>query len=182
MTQGDKMRLFYSPDRPQSGAVLTLNANVASATGEPLREGNVIAQITAPSGHTSSVRLLSAGQDAWGLFTGNFTPDEPGEHHLRVSSAEAGQALETSISIQGTSREKIGQPVRLEVLREIAQLTRGKLFTTTDPKEITSAIAALPTATDLEHRIQIWAHPLWAGFLTLLLAIFWAGRKAAGAF
>jgi hypothetical protein len=182
MTQGEKMRLFYSPDRPQSGAVLTLNANVATPTGEPLRQGNVIAQITAPSGHTASVRLLPAGEDAWGLFTGNFTPSEPGEHRLHLSSAEAGTALDATISVQGTSREKLGQPARPEVLREIAQVTRGHVFTNAKPAEVVSAIAALPQASDLERRIPLWAHPLWAGFLTLLLAIFWAGRKAAGAF
>ena len=61
------MRLFYSPDRPRTGEVLTLNANVMSPTGEPLRDGVVIAQISAPSGKTASVRLTSAGEEAWGL-------------------------------------------------------------------------------------------------------------------
>ncbi len=182
MSQGEKMRLFYSPDRPTAGAVLTLNANVTSLGGDPLREGAVIAQITAPSGKIASVRLPSAGEDAWGLFTGTFTPAEPGEHHVKLSCAEAGTALDAEISVQGTSREKHGQPARIEVLREIAQLTRGRLIESTDPAAVIAAIAALPQPAPQERRVQLWAHPLWAGFLITLLGVFWAGRKAAGSF
>jgi len=182
MSQGDKMRLFYSPDRPRTGAVLTLNANVSSLTGEPLHDGVVIAQITAPSGKTASVRLAAAGEEAWGLFTGVFTPTEPGEHHVHLTSAEAGTPLDTTISVQGTSREKLGQPAKFDVLREIAQLTRGKMMEKADPAAVVAAIAALPQPELQERRVQLWAHPLWAGLLLLLLGVFWAGRKAAGAF
>lgn len=182
MSQGEKMRLFYSPDRPVSGAVLTLNANVTSLTGEPLRDGTVIAQISAPSGKTSSVRLPSAGEDAWGLFSGTFTPAEPGEHRVVLSCADAGTALDAVISVQGTSREKRGQPARIEVLREIAQLTRGQLMGTADPGAVIAAIAALPQPDALERRVQLWAHPAWAGLLIVLMGVFWAGRKAAGTF
>jgi hypothetical protein len=182
MSQGDKMRLFYSPDRPSAGAVLTLNANVTSLTGEPLRDGAVIAQITTPSGRTASVRLNPAGEDAWGLFTGAFTPNEPGEHRVRLTCADAGSALDTVISVQGSSREKCGQPAQLEVLREIAQLTRGRLMESADPAAVIAAIAALPHPEPQERRVQLWAHPLWAGFLIALLGIFWFGRKTAGSF
>ncbi len=182
MAQGEKMRLFYSPDRPRTGEV----AHAECQRDEPrrasrLRDGAVIAQITAPSGKTSSVRLMPAGEEAWGLFTGIFTPSEPGDHkssHLRGS----GSNLVAAISVQGTSQEKRGQPARLDVLREIAQLTRGKLMPSADPAAVVAAVAALPQPKPQERRLQLWAHPLWAGFLVLLLGVFWAGRKAAGAF
>jgi uncharacterized membrane protein len=182
MSQGDKMRLFYSPDRPRAGAVLTLNANVTSLSGEPLHDGSVIAQITAPSGKIASVRLLPAGADDWGLFTGVFTPEEPGEHHVRLSCADAGAALDTTISVQGSAREKIDQPAKPEVLREIAQLTRGRLIENLGPAGVASAIAALPQPELVERRVQLWSHPLWCGLLILLLGLFWAGRKLTGAF
>jgi len=182
MSNGENMRLFYAPDRPRTDAVLTLNANVSSVGGEPLRDGVVIAQMTSPSGKTASVRLTPAGEDAWGLFTGVFTPTEPGEYHAHLTCAEAGSALDTTISVQGVSREKIGQPARLDVLREIAQITRGTLLKNADPATVTAAIAALPQPALEERRIQLWAHPLWAAALIVLLGIFWAGRKAAGAF
>jgi len=182
MSTGNSMRLFYSPDRPRTGDVLTLNANVMSLTGEPLRDGAVIAQIAAPSGKVSSVRLVPAGEEAWGLFNGNFTPIEPGEHRVMLTCAEAGSSLETKISIQGVSREKRGQPARLDVLREIAQFTKGKLLDANDPAAIVAAIAAMPEPAIQERRLPLWSHPAWAGLLIFLLGLFWVGRKAAGAF
>ena len=176
------MRLFYSPDRPSTGAVLTLNANVTSLSGEPLRDGSVIAQITAPSGKTASVRLTPAGEDAWGLFTGVFTPKELGEHRVRLTCADAGSELDTVISVQGAAREKLGQPAKFDVLREIAQLTRGRMMESADPATVIAAIAALPQPELEERRVQLWAHPLWAGGLVFLMGVFWAGRKAAGSF
>jgi uncharacterized membrane protein len=182
MSSGDKMRLFYSPDRPRAGAVLTLNANATSVTGEPLQDGAVVAQITSPSGKISSVRLLPASEEAWGLFTGVFTPEEPGDYLVRLSSAESGTALDTTISVQGSAREKVGKPAKPEVLREIAQLTNGKFMENADPASIAALIAALPQPELQERRVQLWAHPLWSGLLMLLLGIFWAGRKLVGAF
>jgi hypothetical protein len=182
MAKGDKMRLFYSPDRPKTGGVLTLNANVMTSTGEPLRDGNVVVQIVSPSGKPSSIRLTAAGEEAWGLFSGTFTPLEPGEHRVTLSSAESGSTLETTIAVQGTSREKRGQPARYDVLREIAQLTRGQFLATADPAAVVAAVAKLPAPEPLERRLPLWAHPVWAGVIVLLLGIFWVGRKAAGAF
>jgi hypothetical protein len=182
MSQGERIRLFYSPDRPRTGAVLTLNANVSSATGEPLRTGNVMAQITAPSGKTSSLRLVAAGEDTWGLFSGVFSPTEPGEYRLRVSCPEAGSTLDSVISVQGTSREKLGQPARFDVMREIAQLTRGRLMDAGDPAALAAAVVPLSIPVLQERRVQIWAHPVWAGGLVFLLGVFWTARKLAGSF
>ncbi len=182
MASGEKMRLFFSPDRPRTGDAITLNANVMSLNGEPLRDGVVVAQLAAPSGKTSSVRLMPGGEEAWGLFNGVFTPKEPGDYKVLLTCAESGTNLAATISVQGTSKEKLGQPARLDVLREIAQITRGKLMESADPDAVAAAIAALPEPEPQERRVQLWAHPLWAGFLVLLLGVFWVGRKAAGVF
>jgi hypothetical protein len=182
MAQGEKMRLFFAPDRPRTGGTLTLNANVVSLTGEPLRSGVVVAEILSASGKPSSVRLLPAGEEAWGLFTGIFTPTEPGDYKIRLTCAEAGTALETTVSVQGTRKEKRGQPARPEVLREIAQLTRGQFIASAAPADVVAAITALPAPEMTERRLPLWAHPAWAGSLILLLSVFWIGRKAAGVF
>lgn len=182
MAQGDNMRLFYSPDRPRTREVLTLNANVMSLTGEPLREGNVVAEIAAPSGRVSSIRLAPAGEEAWGLFTGLFTPSEPGPHRVRLSSAASGAPLEVTIPIEGSYREQRGQPARPEVLEEIALLTRGQVIAASDVAGIVSALAALPEIAPEQRRLPLWSHPLWAGTIVLLLGAFWVGRKAVGLF
>ena len=62
MSQGDTMRLFYSPDRPQTGDVLTMNANVMSVGGEPLRTANVVVQVKSPSQKVQSIRLQAGAR------------------------------------------------------------------------------------------------------------------------
>ena len=182
MAQGENMRLFFSPDRPRSGATLTLNANVMSLTGEPLREGVVVAEIVSPAGKPSSIRLLPVGQESWGLFTGVFTPGEPGDYQVHLTCARAGTTLETKISVQGMRKEKRGRPARPEVLREIAQLTRGEFIASAEPSDIVARVSSLPEPETLERRLQLWAHPAWAGALILLLTVFWIGRKVTGSF
>ncbi len=88
MSSGDKIRLFYSPDRPHAGAVLTLNANAMSTSGEPLQDGAVIAQITSPSGKQ---RALAPGQRGnvgpfhWRLYPGGAgrISSAPEQHRRR---------------------------------------------------------------------------------------------------
>lgn len=182
MAQGETMRLFYSPDRPRTGEVLTLNANVMSIGGEPLQQATVIVQATAPSGKTESIRLQPGGEEMWGLFSGTFAPTEPGEYQMLMTCAENGGTLETTISVQGAMREKLGQPARIDVLEEIVRVTKGKMISATaDPAAIVAAIAEMPEPELREKRFQLWAHWGWATFILVMMAIFWIGRKVIGA-
>jgi len=180
MSQGESMRLFYSPDRPEAGNVLTLNANIMSNAGDPLRSGMVVVQAMSPTGQTDSVRLAPAGEDSWGLFTGSFTPTEGGQYKLVTTCAETGGRLETVISVQGQERELIGQPARTDVLKEIAQVTRGELTTVAEIQTLVDRIAAMPEPEPIIRRFRLWSHPVWGGLIVVLLGVFWTGRKLAG--
>jgi len=180
MASDERMRLFYSPERPRAGDTLTLNANVMSLGGEPLRSATVVVQAIAPSGQVESVRLQPGGEDQWGLFTGSFEPEEAGEHRLIATCAENDGRLETTVDVRGASLEKTGQPARLDVMEEIARLTRGERLATPDLDLIQEKLAALPPPEPIERRLRLWAHPAWVGVLVLLLTVFWIGRKAAG--
>ncbi|MGB0154792.1 MAG: hypothetical protein ACPGFB_12235 [Verrucomicrobiales bacterium] len=181
MASDELMRLFYSPDRPQTGDTITLNANVMSIGGEPLQAATVIVQIVSPSGKVESVRLQPGGEDQWGLFTGVFEPTEPGEHDITISCRENGGTLETKIMVQGTDLEVIGEPARLDVMEEIARITRGSIIPGADLDLIRSSLAALPDPEPFERRLRIWAHPYWIAGIILLMSLFWIGRKAVGA-
>ncbi|MBT5020389.1 hypothetical protein N8590_02560 [bacterium] len=180
MSQGESMRLFYSPDRPEADNVLTLNANVMSTSGEPLRNGTVITQITSPSGQTDALTLAPAGEDSWGLFTGTFVPEEGGQYELVTKCVETGAQLETTIAVQGLERERIGEPARYDVLKEIATVSRGRLVSTSEIEDLVNEIADLPEPEPIIRRFRLWSHPAWGGVLIVLLSVFWIGRKLAG--
>ncbi len=179
IARGERMRLFYSPDRPQTNTVVTLNANIMSSSGEPLQQGHVTVQTISPAGVSESLRLQPS-DDEWGLFTGSFTPTERGEYRMILTCRENDSTLETKLAVEGVDRERLGQPARLDVLEEIARISRGKIVNRDEMGELLAEIQALPEPDPLVRRLRLWCHPLWAGTIVLLLGIFWAGRKMVG--
>ncbi|MCY2964270.1 MAG: hypothetical protein NT069_11660, partial [Planctomycetota bacterium] len=181
MAKGETMRLFYSPDQPQLRQSLALSANVMEKGGEPLSDGDVTARITAPSGKNETVRL-SLGGEEWGLFTGRYTPQEPGRHEVVLSCKQTGTSLDASFYVQGVATERIGKPARPEVLEEIARMTRGKVIPPQDLDEIVQYLAELPEPPASERRLQLWSHPAVMGVVIGLLTLFWVLRKVVGLF
>ena len=82
MAAGQRVRLFFSPERPEPGATVTLNANAFDANGAPLKEGGVAVDITSPDGKTQRIDLQK-NESEWGAFTGRFKIDLPGSWKLR---------------------------------------------------------------------------------------------------
>ena len=66
------------------------------------------------------------------------------------------------------------------VLEEIASITRGTMAHAGNVRNLPDEIAALPEPEPMVRRLRLWCHPLWAGFLVLLLGVFWTGRKIIG--
>ena len=181
MAQGESIRLFYSPDRPNVDDVLTLNANAIDNVGGPLDRGSVVVQAISPSGKTQTIRLQPGTEDMTGLFVGSFVPKEPGNYRLVASSSETGASVQTDLSVQGLNREQQGRLARFDVLDEIAKITEGKLVPVSEVPSLLEYLAALPEPAPTVHRTRIWAHPIWAGFLVFLLGVFWVARKMTGA-
>jgi len=77
-------------------------------------------------------------------------------------------------------REKLGQPVNSEILREIANFTGGASASYEQLNEIVQQISLLPEPKPIEKRIRLWSSPIWGGFILLLLGVYWTGRKLAG--
>ena len=181
MAGGDSMRLFYSPDRPRTGQTLSLNANVMGGDGDPLQTGQVAVQMVAPSGNVQTIQLTSQAETGqWGLFTGAFMPLETGEHQATLTCRETGATLQTTISVQGMQRERLGQPVNVGSLQEIAAITRGELVRPAEIDQVVAAIQNLSEPPPETRRLRLWAHPLWVGLLISLMTVFWVGRKLAG--
>jgi len=179
MAKGETMRLYYSPEQPQVRQSVSLNANVMERTGEPLAKGDVTAQIEAPSGKIESIRFNSSG-DEWGAFTSNYIPKEPGQHKMILSCRQTGATLETSFTVQGVALEKVGKAARPDVLEEIARVSHGNVVAPDRLAQMIETLAAIPDPPPITHRLQIWSHPLSAGFIILLLGVFWVARKAYG--
>ncbi len=182
MAAGQRVRLFFNPERPEPGATVTLNANAFDPNGAPLKEGSVAVDITSPSGRTQRIELQK-NESAWGAFNGRFKVDLPGAWKLRASATGAeDKPVETTLLAQGLEIEKIGQPARPEVLDEMAKVSKGRVIQPSQLADLIKEITALPAPRPLESRVSLGSH--WATILALvtLLGIFWIGRKLNGAF
>ncbi len=179
MSEGERVRLIYSPDRPRSGQSVTLTATIMDVAGGPVQGGNVRAEITNPHGDREVVSL-NPGEAGWGVFFSRFTAQSPGTYQVRIDAPDAGAAYETEILVQGEAREQIGRPARLDLLQELADYTGGRLGATADLAAFVASIQALPTPEPVIRTVRLWAHPAWAGLLIFLFTVFWIGRKLAG--
>ena len=182
MAEGEMLRMFYTPDRPEPGNVVTLNATVLDPTGVPLNRGTVHAEITDPDGknQTEIIRFQSKGAD-WGLYTARFTPNRTGVYQVKLFCKETGAVLDTRLAVHGEQREKVGKPARHDVLREIANVSRGQWIPYDEISTIRDKVLELPPPEPAIRRRQIWASPYWAGALIGILGVFWVGRKMQGA-
>jgi hypothetical protein len=182
MAAGQRVRMFFTPERPEPGASVTLNANAFDQNGAPLKEGAVSVDITSPNGDVKRIELQKNDSE-WGAYTGRFKIDLPGEWKLRaITEASPDIPTETTIISQGVDIEKIGQPARVDVLEEISRVSRARSILPEQLAELISEIDALPEPKPLENRIPLWSHWVTLMVLVVLLGLFWAGRKLNGAF
>ena len=182
MAAGQHVRLHFTPERPEPGATVTLNANAFDPNGAPLKDGSVTVDISSPDGRTQRIELQK-NETAWGAFSGRFKVDLPGAWKLRATATGAeDKPIETTILAQGLEIEKIGQPARPEVLEEMAKVSRGRIIQPNQLAELIQEITALPEPRPLENRIQLWSQWGTIAALITLLGIFWIGRKLNGTF
>jgi hypothetical protein len=182
MASGQRVRLFFNPERPEPGATVTLNANAFDVNGAPLEKGTVAIDLTSPDGRTQRIELQK-NDSAWGAFSGRFKVDLPGQWKIRATASGAeDKPLETTLLAQGMEIEKTGQPARPEVLEEMARVSRGRVIQPSQLADLIKEITALPEPRPLETRVPLWSH--WGTLVVLitLLGVFWTGRKLNGAF
>jgi hypothetical protein len=180
MAEGEMLRVFYSPDRPTADNVVTLHATVLDPTGAPASHSTVTAELVDPRGRSQQLRFQPVGED-WGLYTSRVTPDQIGSYRLKLRCRETAAILETVLEVQGESKEVAGKPARPDVLQEIARVTKGEDIPYYEMSRLCDLVMQLPPPEPAVRRKQIWASPYWAGTLIGSMALFWIGRKAAGA-
>ncbi len=181
-----RIRLYFSPERPKPGDRVTVVANVFDANGAPVREGPIPLELTEPSGKTTRIELEAAEENnQWGTFSARFKVTQAGEWALNAFLPDeegSSPQLTTTLLAQDELLEKVGQPAKLDVLDEIATISRGKVTRGGDLSQLLRELQLLPTPTPQVIPFRLWAHPVAAILLVILLGLFWTGRKLNGTF
>lgn len=179
LSEKEGVRLSFSPETPQAGDTVFMQATVLDAAGFPIDKGIVAGKVTTPSGRSERLEF-SPLEGGWGVFKSNFSPQEGGKYKVSIAAEKQGRHLDTEIPVSQPIREKIGQPINFDILREIAGITDGASGTVDSLAQIVQKISLLPEAKPIELRTRLWCDPRWGGLILFLLAVYWTGRKLAG--
>ncbi|GAA5483722.1 hypothetical protein Hsar01_02956 [Haloferula sargassicola] len=182
MAPGQRIRLYYTPERPEPGDGVTFHANAFDANGAPLQDGEVVLEAVAPDGSSTSISLEESDA-AWGSYSGRVRITQPGQWKISARIVgDDGSSVETKLLAQGVELEKVGQPARPEVLEEMARITRGRVIRPANLGALADEIRALPAPRPIEHRLPLWSNWTVVTILVLVLGAFWTGRKLNGTF
>ncbi len=179
LSENDGMRVSFSPETPAVGDTVYLQATVLDASGNPAENPNVTGTILDPGQRTERMQF-SELPGGWGVSKGTFIPQSGGKYKVQLAESRTGRKIETEILVGKPVREKVGQPINQNVLREIATITSGQSVSYERLDDVIRQITMLPEPKPLEKRIHLWSHPLWGGFIITMLCIYWIGRKWAG--
>lgn len=179
LAQGERIRLSFSPETPIAGEEVSLLASVFDASGYPVGKGSVSASISSGTGASEQVELAPL-PGGWGVFKGTYTARTGGRLHVVVKEEPDGQQLETDLNVERASRERVGDPANVAVMRDIASLTGGAAGGTDDLDAVVRKIALLPEPHPMEQRIALWSQWYTACAVLILLAACWSARKVSG--
>ena len=179
LSEKDGMRVSYSPETPQAGDSVFLQATILDQSGFPIDKGPVTGRVTSPAGRAERLDFTQL-EGGWGVFKSSFNTQEAGKYKLEVLASQYGRRLETDLLVAQPLLEKQGQPVDSQILREIAAMTHGASVSSDQLDKIISQISLLPEPQPIEKRLRLWSDPLWGGLILALLIVYWIGRKWAG--
>jgi hypothetical protein len=173
------LRLSFSPESPHVGDTVYLQAAVPESATRPATEVPLVGQVVSPTKRVERLEF-SPVQGGWGVFKASFAPQDGGRHQVTITAERFGRKLETELVVAQPQRERLGRPANLEIMRELASITRGAWGTTHDLEKLVHQISLLPEPKPIERRIRLWSNPWWGGFILVLLGIYWTGRKLEG--
>ncbi len=179
LAQEEGLRFVYSPEKPRRGDKIRLQVSAFDKLGQPTPGEKVTVSLKSPTGEVEKVQL-AVENEAWGVHAGEYVPREGGVYEVEVAAASAGRKLTSSIEVTVPTLEKIGQPARHDVLRELAAITKGQSVPAADWASLLDQIKLLPEPKAEERRLQLWCNPWWVGALVVLLTLYWIGRKIVG--
>lgn len=179
LSEKEGIRLSYSPETPQAGDTVLLQATVLDPSGFPIDKGVVTGALTAPDGRAERLDFTQV-EGGWGVFKSSFTAQEAGRYKVKIASDQNGRRLDTDLLVARPQLEKQGEPINAEVLQEISTMTRGASVSADDLSKVVNQISLLPEPQPVEKRLRLWSDPAWGGIIVFLLILYWIGRKWAG--
>ncbi len=178
----DPVMLTTSVDRAEPGEPLKLTAEVVDAAFGEVNDAQVVAQVTSPSGKTSTVPLeWTVTRD--GEYRGTFAPDEPGMYELKATAVRAQKELGTSVMharVSAGDSEYFDAGMRSTLLKRLAEETGGRFFTPATASALPEAIGYSGRGVTVVEERDLWDMPIVLILLLTLIGAEWGYRRQRG--
>lgn len=171
-----------SVDRVEPGEPMKLTAEVVDPTFTEVNDGQVVAQVTSPSGKISTVPLeWTVARD--GEYKGTFAPDEPGMYEVKATAVRGQKDLGTSVMhtrVSAGDSEYFDAAMRSTLLKRVAEETGGRFFTPATSSALPEAIGYSGRGVTVVEERDLWDMPILLMLLLGLIAAEWGYRRKRG--
>lgn len=163
--------------------IIRIVADIRDKKYEPLKEARATARITKPSGAFAIVPLRFTTRDEANVFTGEFTPDEIGLHHVELNASNKNANLGSAQSkflVSELNREFYDATQNVELLKRIANETGGKYYSLDEASNLIDDLTYRQS--DNSERVvkELWDMPINFLLLVGLVSAEWFLRKREG--
>ena len=166
-----------------SGDPVRLHAEVDNKKYEPVKDAQVTARITKPSGATVEVPMqFNFGEEA-NDYRGEFTPDEMGLYKLELTAKRGNESLGASSSsflVTELNREFHDAAQNVELLKRIAAETGGQYHPLNRANDLIDELTYLGGKNSERLSLELWDMPINFMLLVALVSAEWFLRKRKG--
>ena len=179
LAEKDGIKLIPSPEKPRVGEKVFLRCIVLDQNGFPLEEGEVSGLARHADGNVENI-FFRPDPECPGVYLSSLEAATVGNLEIEAICESVDRNIQTKLKVDEPNLEKLGKPTNQVPLEQLANLTAGLSVNYQDAEKLISALSLIPEPKPTIRIHSLRSNLYWGGFLFLLLAIYWTGRKFFG--
>ena len=182
-TTPNQTEVFSERDVYAINDPVTIRADVDDSKYETIKDAQVLARITKPSGNTIDVPLKFDFSEEGNNYRGDYTPDEMGLYKIDLSTSRGKASVgtaQTNFLVTELNREFHDAAQNAELLKRIAAETGGKYFPLREVSKMLEELQYLEGTNSERVSKDLWDMPINLLLLVGLASAEWFLRKKKG--
>ena len=179
LAEKEGIKLIPSPEKPRIGEKVFLRCIVLDQNGFPLEKGEVSGIARHADGNVENLSFRP-DPECPGVFLSSLEATTAGNLEVEAICEAAERTIQTELQVEESNRERLGKPTNRVPLEQLANLTSGLSVSYQNAEKLISALSLIPEPKTVVRIHSLRSNLSWGGFLFILLAIYWTGRKFFG--
>ena len=179
LAEKEGIKLIPSPEKPRKGEKVFLRCIVLDQNGFPLEKGAVSGIARHADGNVENLSFRS-DPECPGVYLSSLEATTAGNLEIEAICESAERNIQTELQVEESNRERLGRPTDPVPLEQLANLTSGVSVNYQNAEKLISALSLIPEPKPVVRIHSLRSNLFWGGFLFILLAIYWTGRKFFG--